>query len=190
MALKTKVKQLIRIVEESNIEELEVSSFWGAQKIRVSKQNKSNLQHIVLPPSDNITNQTEVSKSKLDETIPIIEKPEENTISDIESSSKDVIPGPIDPVISSQKSKPINNEGQTSVKAPLVGTFYRSLKPGDPPFISEGDIIEKGQIICIIEAMKIFNEIEAEHSGKIIEILVSDGAPVEYDQPLMIIDPS
>ena len=174
MALKTKVKQLIRIVEESNIEELEVSSFWGAQKIRVSKQNKSNLQHIVLPPSDNLTNQTEISESKIDETIPIIEKTEENTISDLESSSKDI------------KS----NENLIKLKAPLVGTFYQSSKPGTPPFVIEGDKIIKGQIICIIEAMKIFNEIEAEHSGKIIEILVSDGAPVEYDQPLMIIDPS
>ena len=173
MALKTKVKQLIRIVEESNIEELEVSSFWGAQKIRVSKQNKSNLQHIVLPPSDNITNQTEVSESKLDETIPIIEKPEENTISDLESSSKDI------------KS----NENLIKLKAPLVGTFYQSSKPGTPPFVIEGDKIIKGQIICIIEAMKIFNEIESDISGKVESIIVKDSTPVEYDQDLIVISP-
>ena len=74
--------------------------------------------------------------------------------------------------------------------APLVGTFYQSAKPGTPPFVKEGDKITKGQIICIIEAMKIFNEIEAEHSGIVMKILVQDGTPVEYGQPLMIINAS
>ena len=74
--------------------------------------------------------------------------------------------------------------------APLVGTYYIASKPDAPPFVKEGDTISKGQIICIIEAMKIFNEIEAEHNGVIKKILVSDGTPVEYGQPLMIISPS
>ena len=72
--------------------------------------------------------------------------------------------------------------------APLVGTFYQAAKPGTPPFVKEGDTITKGQIICIIEAMKIFNEIEAEHSGIVKKILVKDGTPVEYGQALMIIN--
>ena len=71
--------------------------------------------------------------------------------------------------------------------APLVGTFYASSKPGEPPFIKVGDNISAGQSVCIIEAMKIFNEIESEYSGEIIEILIEDGQPVEYGQPLFTI---
>ena len=75
-------------------------------------------------------------------------------------------------------------------KAPLVGTFYNSPKPGEPSFIKAGDKITKGQTLCIIEAMKIFNEIESEVSGKIVKVLVDDNSPVEYDQPLFLVDPS
>lgn len=76
------------------------------------------------------------------------------------------------------------------IKSPMIGTFYRSSKPDAPPFVKEGDIIEIGKIICIIEAMKLFNEIEAEISGTIISILVDDASPVEYDQPLFLIKPN
>ena len=71
----------------------------------------------------------------------------------------------------------------------MVGTYYQSTKPGSPPFISKGDIIKSGQVICIIEAMKIFNEIESEISGKVVNILIKDGTPVEYDQDLIVISP-
>ena len=70
------------------------------------------------------------------------------------------------------------------ITAPLVGTFYESPKPGEPPFINIGDIVEVGQSLCIIEAMKIFNAIESDYSGEIVEILVQDGEPVEFGQPL------
>jgi acetyl-CoA carboxylase biotin carboxyl carrier protein len=76
------------------------------------------------------------------------------------------------------------------IKAPMIGTFYRSAGPGKPNFIEVGDEINSGKVICILEAMKLFNEIEAEVSGKIIKILVDDATPVEYDQPLFLIDPS
>ena len=75
------------------------------------------------------------------------------------------------------------------IKAPLVGTYYQSSNPDTPPFISEGDIIKTGQVICIIEAMKIFNDIESEISGKVVNILIKDGTPVEYDQDLIVISP-
>ena len=81
------------------------------------------------------------------------------------------------------------NENTETIKAPLVGTYYQSSKPETPPFILEGDIIKVGQVICIIEAMKIFNEIESEVSGKVVKILIKDGTPVEYDQDLIIIAP-
>jgi len=76
------------------------------------------------------------------------------------------------------------------IKAPMIGTFYRSAGPGKPPFVNVGDTIEKGKPICIIEAMKLFNEIESDVSGKIVKVLVDDAKPVEYDQPLFLVDPS
>ena len=75
------------------------------------------------------------------------------------------------------------------IKSPMIGTFYRASNPKSDPFIKEGDIISEGQTICIIEAMKLFNEIESEISGKVIKILIDDASPVEYDQDLFVIDP-
>ena len=76
------------------------------------------------------------------------------------------------------------------VKSPMIGTFYRSAGPDKDVFVSVGDTIETGDTVCIIEAMKLFNEIEAEIKGKIVKILVDDATPVEYDQPLFLVDPS
>lgn len=76
-----------------------------------------------------------------------------------------------------------------TIKSPMIGTFYRASAPDKPPFVSVGDEIKQGQIICIIEAMKLFNEIEAEISGKIVKVLVDDSTPVEYDQPLFLVEP-
>ncbi len=77
-----------------------------------------------------------------------------------------------------------------TIKASMIGTFYRSPSPEDPPFVNVGDSIKEGDRICIIEAMKLFNEIESEVSGKIVKVLVDDTTPVEFDQPLFLIDPS
>jgi acetyl-CoA carboxylase biotin carboxyl carrier protein len=75
----------------------------------------------------------------------------------------------------------------TQVKAPMVGTFYRSAGPDKEPFVKVGDRVQKGQTICIIEAMKLFNEIEAEFSGTIVDILIENAKPVEFDQPLFVV---
>ena len=77
-----------------------------------------------------------------------------------------------------------------TVKSPMIGTFYRQSGPGKPIFASVGDEITVGKVVCIIEAMKLFNEIESEVSGKIVKVLVEDASPVEYDQPLFLVDPS
>ena len=82
------------------------------------------------------------------------------------------------------------NENLITVKSSMIGTFYRSSSPEKPPFVSAGDTINTGDTICIIEAMKLFNEIESEVSGKIVKILVDDATPVEFDQPLFLVDPS
>jgi acetyl-CoA carboxylase biotin carboxyl carrier protein len=76
------------------------------------------------------------------------------------------------------------------IKSPMIGTFYLTANPDSPAFVSEGDVIKAGQTVCIIEAMKLFNEIESEISGKIVKILVSNSTPVEYDQPLFLVDPA
>ncbi len=77
-----------------------------------------------------------------------------------------------------------------TVKSPMIGTFYRSSGPEKGPFVNVGDDIEIGKPVCIIEAMKLFNEIESEVKGKIVKVLVNDATPVEYDQPLFLVDPS
>jgi acetyl-CoA carboxylase biotin carboxyl carrier protein len=77
-----------------------------------------------------------------------------------------------------------------TIKASMIGTFYRGASPESPPFVSVGDQINSGDTICIIEAMKLFNEIESEISGKIVKILVDDSTPIEFDQPLFLVDPS
>ena len=76
------------------------------------------------------------------------------------------------------------------IKSPMIGTFYRKPSPDKPAFIEVGDMVQKGDVVCIIEAMKLFNEIEAEVSGKVVKVLVDENSPVEYDQALFIIDPS
>jgi acetyl-CoA carboxylase biotin carboxyl carrier protein len=93
-------------------------------------------------------------------------------------------------VVSAPQARPAPELGpnQRMVQSPMVGTFYRSPSPGGPPFVEEGDAVHKGQPLCIIEAMKMMNEIEAELAGKIIRILCDNGQPVEYGQPLVVIE--
>jgi acetyl-CoA carboxylase biotin carboxyl carrier protein len=79
---------------------------------------------------------------------------------------------------------------QITIKAPMIGTFYRASSPEKPAFSSVGDEISPGKVLCIIEAMKLFNEIESEVSGKIVKILVENGTPVEFDQPLFLVEPN
>jgi acetyl-CoA carboxylase biotin carboxyl carrier protein len=81
------------------------------------------------------------------------------------------------------------NAGLLEIRSPMVGTFYRSAGPDKPAFVKVGDAIETGQKVCIIEAMKLFNEIEAEIKGKIVKIVAEDATPVEYDQLLFLVDP-
>jgi acetyl-CoA carboxylase biotin carboxyl carrier protein len=81
-------------------------------------------------------------------------------------------------------------DNYTSIKSPMIGTFYQASNPQSEPFVKVGDMVSVGQTVCIIEAMKLFNEIESEVSGKVLKILAENASPVEYDQPLFLIDPS
>ncbi len=89
------------------------------------------------------------------------------------------------------KSPAANEEAKyVTIKSPMIGTFYRSSSPDKPSFVNVGDDIVAGKPVCIIEAMKLFNEIESDIKGKIVKVLVNDATPVEYDQPLFLVDPS
>jgi acetyl-CoA carboxylase biotin carboxyl carrier protein len=77
-----------------------------------------------------------------------------------------------------------------TIKSPMIGTFYRSSAPGKPAFVEIGDDVTPGKVVCIIEAMKLFNEIESEVKGRIVKVLVEDASPVEYDQPLFLVEPA
>ena len=95
---------------------------------------------------------------------------------------------PAAPSAAAPASAPAPSASHTALKSPMIGTFYRSSGPDAPVFVQVGDMVEKGQVICIIEAMKLFNEIEAEQSGRIVKVLVENATPVEYDQPLFLIE--
>ena len=91
---------------------------------------------------------------------------------------------------SSQKTETPKADNLITIKSPMIGTFYRQAGPGKPVFANIGDEVEPGTVVCIIEAMKLFNEIESEVKGKIVKVLVEDASPVEFDQPLFLVDPS
>lgn len=89
-----------------------------------------------------------------------------------------------------QGEEKLSNSNLIEIRSPIVGTFYRSGSPEKPPFIKPGDKIEVGSVVCVVEAMKLFNEIESEVSGKVVNVVVEDASPVEYDQLLFLIDPN
>jgi len=98
------------------------------------------------------------------------------------------------PVAETEAAKPSASEEENSkyitVKSPIIGTLYRKPAPDKPVFVEVGQTIKEGDVLCVIEAMKLFNEIESEVSGKIVKVLVDDSSPVEFDQPLFLVDPS
>ena len=153
MKTKKNIELLIDILENSKIDSLEVSSFWGFKKIKLSKR-------AFLRPHQEFSDIT-----------PEINPSEKASIESVSEKNKE--------------SVNIPDLNLFIQKAPLVGTVYLNPKPGEPSFIKEGDLIKKGQKICLIEAMKIFNDIEAEEDGIIYEILVKNEDPVEFGQPII-----
>ena len=140
-----KIKTLIEMLEESNLNEIEVSQ--GDESVRISK-GKDPLDYIENNQiNTSISSQEKVSKNE-DET-----------------------------------KKFVGNQ----VKAPLVGTFYRKPSPDSDPFVKVGDIVKKGQVLCIIEAMKMMNEIKSEFDGEVSSIEIEDGQPVEFGQTIIVI---
>ena len=139
-----KIKKLIQMLEQSDLNEIEVSQ--GEESVRISKGNSNDIS-----TSISNTDQSQVATNQ-------------------------------DPIKSNTEI--IGN----IIKSPIVGTFYRKPSPEKPPFVNIGDTVSEGDVVCIVEAMKMMNEIKSEYSGKIISILPSDGQPVEFDQTLIIIE--
>ncbi len=97
---------------------------------------------------------------------------------------------PIEQTNASVEAPTTNDSKYITIKSPIIGTFYRKPAPDKPVFVEVGQAIAEGDVLCVIEAMKLFNEIESEVSGKIVKVLVDDSSPVEFDQPLFLVDPS
>ena len=162
------IKKLIRILENSKIDSIQLSSFWGMSKIKLIKSSQKPI----------LSDQPRVIESSN-----YIEREEIDTPPNLEIDES-----PVDTNKNNIDGELESNSSLHEIKAPLVGTIYFSPKPGEPPFIKVGDKVELGQILCIIEAMKIFNEIESEVSGTVRKILIDDSNPVEYGQAIISVE--
>ncbi len=153
------VKKLIEIFDESAASELKIEE--EGLKIKISKKSaEKNGSAIVETPLERIEQSSSKSETEVVET----------------------------PQKSEDEEDPAPEEDGHKVNSPIVGTFYRSPSPDSPPYVEVGDRINKGDVLCIVEAMKLMNEIESDVSGVVKKILVENAQPVEYSQPLFIID--
>ena len=153
------IKKLIRLVEDSDIDQLEVSR-WGRKiKItrRMSRNNGHSSEHVILQQAP----------------APVAA----------------AAPAPAaTPTVESKP--PVADKNYVEIKSPMVGTYYAAPAPDAPPYIKVGDKVSVGQVVCIVEAMKLMNEIESEVSGSIAEVMIEDAQPVEFGQVLFLIDPT
>lgn len=155
------IQELVKTIDQTSVTEVELEYHGVKVKIRKAVAFASNQPSGAKP---------EVVESKVEQ--PVYTSPE---IDIIPTTKKEQTTGP--------------NQQLIEITAPMVGTFYRAPSPDSPPFVNEGDLIKLGQSLCIIEAMKLMNEIEAEYEGKLVEVLVENGQVVEYGQPLFLLEP-
>ena len=172
----------------------------------MSEQNSSKMDQNQIKELIKLINQTEIGELKIqngDFKISIRRKDyqKKNNNTGVVSQAPNYIPTtppPSTPTVITEKKEDIttttapiaeNSSKYITIKSPMIGSFYRSPGPDKEPYVKVGDTIEKGQVLCMIEAMKLFNEIESELSGTIIKVLIDNSSPVEYDQPLFLIDP-
>ncbi len=158
------IQELIRMVNKHNIAELTIENQDSRIKIKTALAATTMVQAPMMMP----TMQQPVAMPQMQTATS--EKPQTTA--------------------AETKSEAVETSGNTiTIKSPMVGTFYRSSGPDKEPFVKVGDEISVGTKICIIEAMKLFNEVESEVSGRIVKILLDNASPVEYDQPLFVIEP-
>jgi len=158
------IRELVKIIEESNINEIEITRWWG-RKIRISKAVSATIQ----TPNIQVTNSPQPAP------------PPPITSQTIQTEPTQEAPA---------KAEEQKESNLIEIRAPMVGTFYRAPAPDAQPYVKEGDMISPGKVLCIIEAMKLMNEIEAEISGQIKKILVENAQPVEFNQPLFLVEPT
>lgn len=160
------IQELIKAINKSNISELKIEQ--GDFKITIKQQSQINETQFVAV-------QAPMQMPQMQAAAP---------------QQAIAAPASTAPSIPAQAAAPDASGNTTIIKSPMIGTFYRSPSPDKPAFVNVGDDIKPGDVICIIEAMKLFNEIESEFSGKIVRVLADDASPVEYDQPLFEIEKS
>ncbi len=160
------IRKLIRLVEESKIESLEISS-WG-RKIKITQ------------PAHHSTNGSSHKPAMLEQVMVAAPAP-------VPGQVAMAAPGP---GVTQTTPTVVADAGKTVViKSPMVGTFYGSPSPDSPPYVSVNQTVTAGQVVCIVEAMKLMNEIESEFSGRLVKILAENGKPVEFGQDLFLIEP-
>ncbi len=162
------LKKLLKIVDESGVDEVEIEE--EGSKIRIkktpsSKENSQNIFPITFPQNFQMPAQVPVYQPQVQTPTPQIV--EEKKVTEEKKAEKKY----------------------HEIKSPIVGTFYRAPSPDAEPYVKVGDIVQVGQVLCIVEAMKLMNEIESDINGKIIQILVENAQPVEYGQTLFLIEP-
>lgn len=164
------IQQLIKLISESNISEFKMEEGELKLSIRTKhfKSSKGSTTQQILPVQT--TNVQPIPTA-------------------LPSSTGAETPAATPEAPAPATETPDESDNYVYVRSPIVGTFYRSPAPDKAPFIKPGDQINTGDVVCIVEAMKLFNEIESEVSGKVIKMLVDDATPVEYDQALFIVDP-
>jgi acetyl-CoA carboxylase biotin carboxyl carrier protein len=144
-----------------------------------------------------LINKTSIGEITIEEdgkkiTIKQKKDPQQNIVAS-NSNSQQAPASPNQVVTNTPPSKPVAppiQDNLITIKSPMIGTFYRQAGPGKPIFVNIGDKVTTGKVVCIIEAMNLFNEIESEVSGTIVKVLVEDASPVEYDQPLFLVEPN
>lgn len=156
------IQDLIKLINKSNIGEIMIEQ--GDFKITIRQKEEKVVTMAAVP-----------------QAIPIMPAPVPVAAAPSVSASE-----PAD----KSAPRPAKEDNLVAIKSPMIGTFYRRPSPDKPLFAEVGDEVSVGKVVCIIEAMKLFNEIESEVSGRIVKILVEDSTPVEYDQPLFLVDPS
>ncbi|MDE3247604.1 MAG: acetyl-CoA carboxylase biotin carboxyl carrier protein [Bacteroidota bacterium] len=156
------IQELIRLINKSNIGEISVEE--KGFKI-VIKQKQENIQQVV-------TAAPVYAQAPLPAQAPAVQQPATAA-----------------PEKAKSAPEPAQASNLITIKSPMIGTFYRRSSPDKPLFVEVGDEVTPGKVVCIIEAMKLFNEIESEVSGKVVKVLVDDASPVEFDQPLYLVEP-
>jgi acetyl-CoA carboxylase biotin carboxyl carrier protein len=154
---------LIKAISESGLDEVVVENGY---KIKVKRQQEVQIQQVTSSPMQMMA-------------------PSYTQLPASPAPAASVVSTPLPVAASTATETPVN---QTIIRSSMVGTFYRSPSPADPSYVNEGDMVKVGQVVGIIEAMKLFNEIESEYSGKLVKILVENATPVEFDQALFILE--